>query len=345
MGFDDEFFERMKLKIEPADDLKKVFLEKGFARIRIQSPKRNHNPTDAGHCPRKRVLSFLGAPTTNAPGPAQKMIFDMGNRLGESGVILAQRTGIYLDHEPHITIYEQGLDYPFTGRPDLVIADPYFETILGMFTDAEGNQVPVEFKTIKTDGYDTEEGTYKYGEKAGQKYMKWGVDQRPKKDHIMQLHHYMHPQALAVPYGYIVYLNKNDQRMAFHRVYWSDLVWEEIVNEALIVEEYVRRGIVPTKESVGLTKPLEFYVRNADGKIPGDIKLSTSNFPCWWKGKDGGEPGCCDYLGLCYRDQILKFGNGNEKAKLKVAEGFEFKEGVLDVNLANLKSAIVEDES
>lgn len=333
MGFDDDWFTTRQVKYGPAEELKELFLKKGFKRIKLATPKRNHNPTDAGHCIRKRVFQFLGAPTSNVVGFAGNMTFEMGNKLGESLVTLAQRVGIFIDAEPHIMIHEDGLDHPFSGRPDLIIDDPFFETQMGLVLDNDGNQIPVEFKTIKDKGFDDMQG---YG---GRTFP--GVISRPKKDHVMQLTHYL--KALGMPYGYIVYLNKNDQRMAFHRVWWNPMVWDDIVNEALIVEEYVRNGIVPAHGHLGHRGQIQFYARGWGDKQAGDINWNEGKFPCMWKGKDGGEGGCCDFLHLCYRQQVIEFGSDKEKAKLASTAHFKYNEGVLNVDLERLRSYAEDD--
>lgn len=339
MGYDDAFFENVK--IEPADEVMTFFMEKGFKKRRKSGGKRGHAPTDAGHCIRQRVFDWLGAPASDEPGFAQKMVFQMGDKLGESMVEIAQRTGIYINHEGNILIHEDGLDHPFSGRYDLEAEDPFYETVVGMRLDDDAGNVPFEFKTIKSNGFDDVTGVYKGGPNVGKPYSFPGAGSRPKKDHVMQLHHYL--KDLGAPYGYIVYLNKNDQRMAFHRVYWSDAVWTEIVDQAIVVEEYVRHGVVPPRQGLHQGR-IQFYQRASGDNQPGDINWNEGKYPCMWKGKDGGEAGCCKFMRLCYRDDIMKFGSDKEKAVLTKFESFKYTEKALDVDLDKIRSDVAEDE-
>lgn len=343
MGYDDQWFEHHKVRYEPADDLNQLFRERGFKQREHRGPKDRHYPTDAGVCPRKRVLQFLGAPESNPPDFTSNMTFAMGSALGDVLANVAMNAGVGKTAEERALFYVAELERPFSGRIDITIQDPFFDTHVE-FWMAENQLIPVEYKTIKQKGYDNDEGY------DGRPLL--GVISMPKKDHVMQVHHYMH--FLNAPYGYVFYMNKNDQRTACHRVYWSDTVWKEIVADAQFVEAYAKAGIVPTRESLPHKGTINFYQKRmyetvvvktgevVDGepvykedKIlvaePGDINWNNGKFPCMWKGKDGGDPGCCSLLHLCYRDIILKLGSAKEQEIARRFDHFQFKEGVLNV--------------
>lgn len=392
--FDGEWFASTGVKYERADDFVEV-LKKGLPEPRPSFQKKRHYPTDAGHCLRDRLFKMFGAPESNLPTLTDHLTWKMGSALGdflaELGIRAKLTAEIDMTAEEKTLFTVEPLILPYSGRIDLPIKDPLFHTKVEFWMGPDNQVIPVEYKTIKQKGFDSSDGS-----DGG--WASIGVDARPKKDHIMQVHHYM--KFLGSPYGYVVYMNKNDQRVVAHRVYWNDNVWQHVMDEALITESYYFAGLVPKREACGHRGQIAFYQKRMfetvsvpqepietimqtlthEGKKltrgqveealndpthtwheklkglvelftanpeyveekvlvaePGDINKNQLKFPCGYKGKDGGEGGMCSRLYLCYRDQIMQLGSAKEKAIAEQTMAFQFNEGVLDLNIEELR--------
>lgn len=274
---------------------------------------------------RKRVMDLLDCPDTDPSSLEGEFTFATGNSMGKKLTEVFMQAGIWITddtrNDAYATFRVDGLELPFSGRIDIIVDDPFYDTFITTATDDAESDVPVELKTIKESGFNSFEGY------SGKVF--WGASEVPKVDHVMQLHHYMY--YLRKPYGYLVYFNKNDQKIAIHWIPWSDAIWADILGQARSAEAWRTKGELPPKHSEGY---IEFYKRGGETERvtidheslqPKVVKerydrgdISKRKFPCAWEG------GSCSKLSVCWFREIVD--NGND-ALIKATEDRLLKAG------------------
>lgn len=223
---------------------------------RIPSKRTGHWASEAlSSCLRKSWLSWKALPT-NEFGNLDT--FALGNSIEDAVVKKFQSAGIVLRQQEHITIDDARLQYPITGKIDLLII--------------EGDDIitPVEIKSTKD-----------YGENDG--YDKW-MSYLPREEHVAQLSMYLH--ARKATHGYLAYFNKNRGIMAIYKVDYEPEFYNFVIEQFVLFEKELAG---PEPEIPKGMKPESFpcgwMSRAPDAKAAKKMEGTCQYWNHCWKGQ------------------------------------------------------------
>lgn len=325
--FDNEFVERVDLDYERATELEAhvrdhfttelepqeyVDLLDAFASemqdsLRHAGPdsdyeKDSHWASEHAYCRRQVWYKWMGMETTERNTLRDKLTFDIGSAVGAVIVEAFVRNGSYEDMEPRHEFTLSELDYPRSGRADIIINDP----------TNDGEPTPVEVKSMKSASFHANGKPWP------------GVKVVPRKSYCLQLHDQMH--AHDSEYGYVFCVDKNTHEFAIHRVHWNEDLWREGIYYDRFVEWYYDERVMPPRHP---NAGVEFYVEGSrDGEYaPGDPNPNESSFPCVFPG--GGK---CNYFSRCWAEKAMMHGNAEWAAKAEpfIDEDEEYEFGAED---------------
>jgi hypothetical protein len=155
-----------------------------------------------------KQLYFSGDDAARFEGRVYR-IFDNGHFVHSRLQAYLEKTGVLLEAE--VSIEDKELE--IVGRCDGIIQ-------LG---DKEG---VLEIKSINTRGFDNLK--------------------KPKREHIGQLNVYMH--CVKLPYGVLLYENKNDQRLKEFYIRQDSAVLDYLIKKIRYTQFCIREGVEPVED-------------------------------------------------------------------------------------------------
>lgn len=288
---DDDATEDVREILEGEHDDDLYWLGKNSEDDDNRGTKDAHWASKLARCPRQRYYGWHNLPASESRTPYQEATYAFGGAAGKLVAEWMAKAGIYIDRERYLRQHINGLDYPITGKVDVVIEDP---------TTEDGGEIPVEAKSCSENSFDTFE--------SGRGYKYWGTSEVPRKAHCLQLMSYIVDNAGGLgevtedDYGYLCYLTKNDHHFVVWKVYFNRQLFKDATHYCRYLEWHVENKKVPPRHP---NAGLDLYVRGSqDGTIPpGGIR--DGNFPCLWKGGRGR----CDHLKRCYKEKLSEEGS------------------------------------
>lgn len=277
---------REVLEGEHDDDI--YYLDKDINEDNNGGPRNAHWASKLTYCRRQCFYDWFNLPQSEPLTPYQDAIYTFGSAAGVMIATWFAKAGIYVDRERYMRQWVDGLDYPITGKADVIIKDP---------TTDDDIEVPVEAKSCSQGTYDT------FSSGRGYKY--WGTEEVPMKGNVLQLMSYIVDNNGGLEnvteddYGYLVYVTKNDHNFVVYRVYFNQQLFNNAIYYSRYLEWYVENDTVPPRHP---NAGLDLYVNNTEHGNPGEIK--DGRFPCLWKSGRGR----CDHLRRCFADKLADKG-------------------------------------
>lgn len=289
------------IKFERGKDLEDKFKEKGFASIPSERVRGAHFPSDLTDCMRKRWYNFKGFSETNSFTFQTRCTLALGSLFDDLIVKMSMRARVYVEDEFSFGFNLPQLKYPVSGRIDIVIEEP------------DGTLVPAEVKSTKSSGFYDQE--YKWANGRGKSFFPGAISE-PKLAHVAQLMTYIYK--MGGQFGYLIYFCKDNSDFCVHKVYWSQELFDHVVKDAALLEDYLALDTVPPRPEDVRSISLEFYQRDATYGKKGDIKSDSLKYPCAFKDRDTGEVSFCKYFMHCYAKEILEAPEAGEHVKEQV---------------------------
>jgi hypothetical protein len=166
------------------------------------------SPSWAGTCPRMIQLNMFGMVRSNIDSKTQR-IFDNGNFVHERFVSYFKKVDKLKDTEGKLAFEYKGITV--SGRLDIVVED--FNNVLHVG----------EMKSINDRGFND-----------------LLLTNAPKDEHFLQWNIYSY--AKKMPDGFILYENKNDQRIQIFPVSFDEDRFVKVMNKFLFINDCNRAG-------------------------------------------------------------------------------------------------------
>lgn len=284
------------VKFEEGKELSKLLETKGFASIPSDKMRKAHYPSDLTDCIRKRYYGFKGIVETNPMTFKGHLVTSFGSLFDDLIVKMTMRARIYVEDEFSFGFQHSTLKYPVSGRIDIIIEEP------------DGSLIPCEIKTINAKQYNDRELKWATGSRV-----LVGAVNEPKLAHVAQVMTYIYQ--MGTKYGYLIYFNKDNQSYKVHKIYWSQELFNDAIEDCVHLERYLELDTVPPRP---VSEPPEFYKRDADYGKKGDIKPDTLSYPCGWRDSETGEGVYCKFFNYCWSDEILNSPHSGEGLKQSI---------------------------
>lgn len=298
------------LNFERATELEEKLRKEGFKSLPSERIRSAHYPSDLTSCIRQKWYNFKGVSETNTMPFETKVTLKLGDSFDDIVSSMSMKAKIYAEDEWSFGITLPELQYPISGRIDIILEEP------------DGKLIPAEVKTMNSNQFYDKE--YKWGNGEGSTKYPGGVTE-PKLYHVAQLMSYIYK--MGTEYGYLIYFCKDNSDMHIHKIYWSEEFWKDIISEAKQLEAYLALDTLPPRHKEVQNMELAFYKRDAIYGKKGDLKTDRPNllFPCGTKNADTGHVSFCKYFEVCWSKEILENPDASEEIKVRVQSHLEYE--------------------